>query len=425
MNRGYRIPTEGAITEELYCLKVYIPRHTDYLIQFFTALSYFGKWKAWHRLHDGMNTEKQVADMWKVANELTHTAWAESECDMPPFRINPDTCLLEVQCGEEWQPVITTAFDPSTQSPVTPPYPDEPAEGQSNECIASTNLVQMLQTSAGQFSALISTGGFIGQVVALLFEIFNSVVTVTLETVWGVVRAQYDGFDGETFPDDLAAFDWDSLKDYLQCRLLSDGRISGEEWAIAFDYFGSRFATTGNQVWYYLEMVWGVMGTVGVAYAGLWAGITEGDCVPCGGWEIDHDFSTGTHGWEIRDNQYDPNPDCESGTQGSYQTGYGFRTEYEPYNGSPASAYQVMIRFALGDAVCENVNVYWDSGRHVDYVRVGGGSCSISYSQPDPAGTDHHFDVDIHDGYLYVALLGSSDQPSIVRVIASGTGALP
>lgn len=422
MTRSYLIPSTNITPDEDYCLKVYIPKNTDYLINFFTALSHFGKWVAWKE--NGTDNAKAVADRWKISIEATHTAWAESG-GCVEFRINPDTCLLEVQCGETWQPVYTPAFDPTNDTPFNPPYPDDPPVGQTNECIAATNIVAMMQESATNFADLIIGGGVLGAIVAFLYEVFNNVVTIPLELMWGTVTQQVDGFDAGTMAADLAGFDWDGLTDYIACLLSSDGSITPGQWNAAIEQYQSEYAADGNQIWLYLAMTWGIMGTVGLAYASHWGGIATGDCAVCGAWEIDHDFTLGQHGWEIMYNAAGGTPPCESGAMGSYVPSEGFRAEFEPSYGSIYSAYQVMIRFPIGAAICESIDIYWSSGDYVDYVRVGSDNCNMTYSQPNPAGTSHHFDVGIHDGYIHVAILGDSSQPLITRVAASGTGELP
>lgn len=108
MTRSYLIPATNAVPDDDYCVQVYIPRNTDYLINFFTALSHFGKWVAWKE--NGDNNAKAVADRWKQSIELTHEKWAEGECMSFLLRQNPtNPCQLQqsVDGGTTW----TLAFD--------------------------------------------------------------------------------------------------------------------------------------------------------------------------------------------------------------------------------------------------------------------------------------------------------------------------
>lgn len=71
------MPPDDRTPDENYCLLVYIPKNTNYLMNFFTVLDNFGKWNSW--LREGDNEEKDVADRWKVSNQMTHDAWTAGE----------------------------------------------------------------------------------------------------------------------------------------------------------------------------------------------------------------------------------------------------------------------------------------------------------------------------------------------------------
>lgn len=71
--KGYILP-DNHEPDGYYCLTVHIPRDVAYLRAFFGALDFMGKWLAWDDGGDGR--AKEAADVWKVANELTHQLWA-------------------------------------------------------------------------------------------------------------------------------------------------------------------------------------------------------------------------------------------------------------------------------------------------------------------------------------------------------------
>lgn len=303
VNRGYIIPIDP-LPEDDYCLQVYIPRNTEYLIQFFTALSYFGKWNSWKRGEGTIN--KEVADRWKEAIERTHTKWAEGENCMPSFRINDETCLLEVDCagdGTDWQPVFTPAYEAGSDAPHQTLYPDGVAEGQSVPCISAANTVAMLTNGATNFSNLLSLDELLGTIVAFLYTFLASVVTVTLSQLWLGLGVQYGAFDATQFSADLSAFDWDDLLCLLVDHYALDGTMTGEDWALVLDEMQTN-AAAPNQIWLFLAMVWGLMGRSGAELATRWGGITEADCDVCDDTHIfELDFSVDSYGWDKVNNK--------------------------------------------------------------------------------------------------------------------------
>jgi len=296
VNRGYIIPEEPLPTDD-YCLTVYIPKNTDYLIQFFTALGYFGKWNSWKRV--GGNLEKDVADRWKVSIEKTHDAWAEGGC-MAGIRINPETCLMEVNCGNteipDWRVVLTEDYRGSIDGSSTPLYPDAPPEGQSNECLAAANTTAMLENGATNFTNLLVTTGLFGTVVSYLYSLLATMLSVTLSDLWSGVSAAWAEFDAGTIEADLAAFDWDVLKNILVCLFDGTGTMTGENWAIAHDQIHAFAVADTNQIWNFIDMVWSLMGQNGATLSTRWANIVDADCDGCP-WEYTFDFATTNGGF--------------------------------------------------------------------------------------------------------------------------------
>lgn len=143
IRRGYIIPSEP-LPEDDYCMTVYIPKNTEYLIQFFTALGYFGKWNSWKRVGD--NLEKDVADRWKVSIEKTHDAWANGGCEMFQLRqSDTNPCQLEqsLDGGETW----ALAFDYGLTSnciTVPAPYPGSETGASDAAAAAMTNVFKAL-----------------------------------------------------------------------------------------------------------------------------------------------------------------------------------------------------------------------------------------------------------------------------------------
>lgn len=297
--RGQYIIPEDNQPEGYYCFTTYVPKDTLYLQEFFGAFQDFCKWTSW--AEDGEGRAAEAANTWKLANELTHAAFAEAEgCDMPVFRINPETCLLEVQCDDEaWQPVFTPSYDPTMDGEIVPPYPDAPSEGQSNECLAAANAAESMQRGTADFIALLDGGSPIGVIISALYTFISAMVNIATGVIWGTFIPLFSSFDAATLAADYAAFDWQELIDLLVCYYQPDGTITEGDWSTVLTTMQTN-AAAPNQVWLYIAMIWGLMGTVGAANAARWAGITEADCASCEPCET-LDFLTGEQGWEAYD----------------------------------------------------------------------------------------------------------------------------
>lgn len=263
------------------CVVFRVPNDQQYFSQIIGLVDAL-KWSR-NFARDETNTgAATVSRTWQAALESEPVIF--QGCDMPEFRINPETCLLEVDCSGEgdWQPVWTPAFNPSMDAPVDPPYPDPPPEGQDNRCLAAANTTAMLQNGATNFANLLDIDSFLGAIVGILYTFLSSVVTVTLSQLWLGLGVAYGAFDAETILDDLAAFDWDVLECLLYAYYQDDGTMTALDWATVLDIMQDYVTDTGDQIWLFIAMIWGLMGTVGAAYATRWAGIEEADCSECG-----------------------------------------------------------------------------------------------------------------------------------------------
>lgn len=85
---GYLLPPTPDTTE-FECRKVYVPKidSQEYLTALLGALDFFSKWVAWKEPHNPFDA-KTAADVWKIANALTHAEWENGCDDMSECNVN-------------------------------------------------------------------------------------------------------------------------------------------------------------------------------------------------------------------------------------------------------------------------------------------------------------------------------------------------
>lgn len=264
------------------CVRVTIPNDQQYLGTLIGLIDLL-KWSR-NFARDASGTgAATVSRTWQSALE---TSPIEIEgCDMPEFRINEDTCLLEVECGDgNWRPVYTPDYDPSTDAPPPPTlYPDPPPPGQSNACLAAANVTAMLQNGANNISILIDDGAIFGAVLANIFSFFSQVVTLVQSQLWPDFQVYYSSWNEATIRADYLAFDWEELKNILVCHFNEDGQVATPppaEWNDAINEVEDRIPD--SQIWSVIAFGMKLMGWVGANLATRWGGIESASCEGCG-----------------------------------------------------------------------------------------------------------------------------------------------
>lgn len=330
---GYMFPGDYD-PGEYACFRVYIPKDTLYLAAFWNAYRYFTTWHAWQR--DEAKTGKLVAEVWRTGFDLARQEFESGgACDMPNIRINPDSCLLEVECSpDDWRTVITEDYDPTRDAPTPIPYPD-PIPGQDRACLAAANTTEFLRQGSSQFATLLGANNVIGFILAQLYTFLSSVVTVTLSQLWLGLGVAYGDFDADTIEADFLAFDWDEVKNILVCYYETDGSMTPINWALALDDFQAQTTLTGNQIWLLITMVWGLFGVVGANYSASWAGIVDADCDACPTCTI---LTENKEGWDY--------PVTPWRTYGSWTSGVGFQSIIDGQYPSPVL---IMDKSAAGE----------------------------------------------------------------------------
>jgi len=301
--KGYLLP-ENHEPEGYYTLCVHIPRDVEYLREFLGSLDHFGKWMAWE--DDSGVRAKEAAAVWKVANELTRAAYAAGECgDMPEIRINPETCLFEVNCSDDpenpdWKVIITEVTDPRTEIDYPVPYPDPPPEGQTNQCLAAANIAEYVWFGGYQYAQLLDEGGLFVEFVSLVMSVTSMVLTLASSIVVDEITEFFSDVDTETILADWTAIDKQDLIDILVCYMTEDGTMPPANFGDFLDEISTLAET--NQAWYIVRLMINLMGYGGMSVVALIGGITEAECAEC---PVDCDWShefNAVNGWGAWEN---------------------------------------------------------------------------------------------------------------------------
>lgn len=364
--------------EGVVCVRITIPDDQQYLGQLIGLLDGLAWSTAFER--DPTKTgAATVARTWKAALE-SQPVLIEG-CDMPDTRINPETCLFEVNCGTnddpDWRPVFTPDYDPSSDAPVVPTYPDAPAEGQTNQCLAAANASAYLQWNAGQFSSSLGSIGFVGVLIGLLYTWLSAVVNVTIGALYDTIGSSFTAFNAGTIEDDFEAMDWQEVTDILVCEYDENGVMDTEGWENVHDAFQTKLDETGNQIWLWLRLVWNVIGTVGATVAGLWGGITDADCAACcdGDWLVVYDKDDSA--WPDFENFYS-NQDIIAA--GSFVTGQGWSySDFEISSGG----YNRVLGIKLSQAGMVVRSVHIETSGNTNRCTICGLGKSIGRDTPD------------------------------------------
>lgn len=280
------------------CVRVTIPNDQQYLGTLIGLIDLL-KWSR-NFARDASGTgAATVSRTWQSALE---SAPIEIEgCDMPEFRINEDTCLLEVECGDgNWRPVFTPDYDPANDAPLDPQYPDPPPAGETNECLAAANVSAYFEYGVGNMVAVLAEGGVVGTIASMLWQLLSVVVSITQSQLWVfVLQVDWGGFNPATIQASFDAFDWDDFKNLIVCYFQDNGAMNPVDHISALNEMEEQ---TG-EIWRLIRLVWSLAGAVGITLLTKWGGIESADCDSCIECEWTHlfDFTTGDHDWEVQE----------------------------------------------------------------------------------------------------------------------------
>lgn len=272
----YQLPDEWEVIETM-CVKITIPADQQYYGQLIGLLDTL-KWSKNFAPDATRTGAATVSRTWQKA--LDSTPIEVEGCDMPEFRIDPETCLLEVNCSEDpenpdWQPVPTQAYDPRTDGTYPPPFPDPDP---SDQCLASATVAEYVWFAGNAFANQLDDA--IGApFIVLVMSIISGLFTLLTDLVIDATATLFTQIDPDTILADWATIDKQDFIDLLVCHLNPDGTVIISEWGDFLNELLVLGAT--NQAWYLVHYICGLMGVGGVSLAGAMGGVTTADCAPC------------------------------------------------------------------------------------------------------------------------------------------------
>jgi len=336
----YKIPSDTNPTE-VECIKVYVPNDTEWRSLFWGAFSELARYFNYEM--DGTHNAADVAKVWRtlfLQTEAEYQAgggcgimdvrtkpddscilqkstdgetwedWANiNECQ-PAMRINPETCLLEVNCSSDpdnpnWQPVKTSAYDPRFDDIVPEPYPDGSLpEGQDPACVAAANAAAYFDYASLGYSNAIGGGSVLGAICAAIMSYVSAIQQVVFNVVLARVAIDFVFYNPATIVADQAAFDWDELKNILVCYFDNHGNASKTEYIGLQEAILARF--DDSQIWRVIYSIISMIGPIGLTNVAKWAAITEAECDTClETWEYDSDLESNLSDWFAATQPYD------------------------------------------------------------------------------------------------------------------------
>lgn len=291
----FPLPEDLEVSETM-CVTIRIPNDQQYLSTLIGLLDML-KWSRNFARDDSGTGAAVVSRTWQTA--LESEPISVEDCDMPEFRINPETCLLEVNCSDDpespdWQTITTPATDPRTDIKYPPPYPDAPPEGQSNECLAAANISAWVWIACGGWAGQLTYGIF-AQFVVQVMGVIGGLFTLLTDIIIDNTTTLFTEIDLETIEGDFAALDQQDFIDIIVCYLDSDGSMPSDNWG---DFLDHLLAQAGdNQAWYLVHYCMLLVGWGGINLLGKIGGITEAECGSCGDWTITQDLTASDGGW--------------------------------------------------------------------------------------------------------------------------------
>lgn len=367
--KGYLFPTP-VDPGDMYCFKVYVPKHALYLGAFWGAYTFFATWIAWAR--DPLKQGRQVADVWRRAidraREEFELTGGECMSAIYDIRLNPlDPCEIQVKyegdpkwyngvflnkCGEknaaasgavryngttiqQYDPCSNTWVDvgPATQ---TGTARDEPGQYPGNPCghgLAGGNLAQVLEDSKNKMCSLLGGLASFSEIAITVLQTIAAFVGIVdtplfvgwLSGAWSYLGAHYT---------DVAAFDLtEHLTPVLAAYFNTDGSITAENYAAMVqrlkDLSDDAGPLTTEHTAYGYAYSWvGSAGQVGVVKASRAGNVTDVDCDTLEWVEV-IDFTKEQGGWSsFTENTTAP--------QGRWVLGEGWHSSY--FKSNPENA---------------------------------------------------------------------------------------
>jgi hypothetical protein len=310
---GYLLP-EG-MPETYRCYQVYVPDDEYAIAAFWGSLEYLGKWIAWERTDDHRGA--LMADLWKVANELSRDV-AELGCDVMLLRQHPtEPCRLQYSTdgGVIWHDFANIAL--------CPPWPDAPTddgETLSTDILWALHVVMKAISDALDGGATATEAAQVGAEQSLLLLGVSNIV------VWSQIAVAMAAHTPAQRATALGYGEWENLHEEGYCATeeldpTDDYEHWLDEWADSiFDWLNN--AT--EWLWEALSDTWNYLtGTPSLAnagYGGGGGGANFGWVTPDCGWSHTFDFTVDDYDW------YPSNwiPTTPGGDWGAWAPGVGW-----------------------------------------------------------------------------------------------------
>jgi hypothetical protein len=427
-NRGYSFP-DPIDPGDSICFKVYVPKDTLYVAAFWRAYQYFGQWVAWRK--DDAHTAKDVAAVWLPLIERSRTEFLAGGGCLPEFRLNPDTCLLEVQCNDDWQPVFTTEHPQGGAPRIYPPGTTE-YDNNTARCIAAANITAQLMYAVNKLVAewaTIAEGVTATLVILALLVFFAPPFALLLIGIF--IFGLAEAFTIEEAEAGRDAIVWTDFRDQLACFIERDGTVTETDRQAIMTYMETLYS--GNPAWNIAKIIVQHTTADGLTLDGQIPqnDIAIDDCVPCA-WIADVPLDLTGGIFTIQDECSQPDGHFQSGVGILSDDGYTgggcstpknrlvARWEWSSHTqlsrvvayrvpDSPSDGYEQFTGYIIGDD--HNIYLVWN-------VADGAGTPIDVTMAPGTAGIGWHMSVDHHDGVL-------GCDAGYSRIKFYGTGTIP
>jgi len=289
-NNRFPLP-ENWNVDEFVCMVIPVPNDADY-ISIMRGLIETLTWQRSFNQHPTEPAAYQVSKTWQAAFNSQPIAF--QECNMPQLRVNPDTCLLEVNCSTDpdnpdWKTIITQLTDPRTDIKYPPPYPDPPPPGQTNQCLSAANVAEWVWYAGGAFAVELDDGGLLMEFITLVMGIITGVFTLATDVVIDDTITLFSDIDPETILSDWGGLSKQEFIDLLVCHMNPDGSFDTDEYG---DFLSELVAkSAANPAWMLVHYIVLLLGVGGVSIVARQGGLTEAECAPCDGWCHTYDFT--------------------------------------------------------------------------------------------------------------------------------------
>lgn len=263
------------------CVKVTIPNDPAYFAQLIGWLDAF-KFSRNFAPDSTRTGAATVSRTWQAA--LESQPITIQGCEMVELRINPETCLLEVNCSTDpenpdWQPVVTSEYDPRTDIKTPVLYPDPPPEGQSNQCLAAANIAGYVWWAGEKYADLLGGDNLFFELVNLITSIISMLFVLATEIIVDETLQVATYVDEEEIIADWALLDQQDFIDLLVCMYDENGVFMPGMYGDLLTELSER--ATVNQAWYIVRYIVILMGVGGLTVAGKIGGIDEAECGSC------------------------------------------------------------------------------------------------------------------------------------------------